>query len=105
MRKPARRAAKKPRPTPARRAAARKAPARRRVPAARAAARPVDLLGRPADAVGAEVLRLYRDTRRLCGRDDLPPFLARNLRKSLACLYQGVNGLFLEFEHLYDIGV
>jgi hypothetical protein len=99
MRKPARRAAKK---APARKSAARHAPP------GRAAARPAavkDLLGRPVDAVGAEVLRLYRDTKRLCAREDLPPFLSRNLKKSLACLYQGVNGLQLEFEHLYDIGV
>jgi hypothetical protein len=100
MRKPARRAAKK---SPARKPAARRAAPRRAAPARPAA--PRDLLGRPVDAVGAEVLRLYRDTKRLCAREDLPPFLSRNLKKSLACLYQGVNGLQLEFEHLYDIGV
>lgn len=66
---------------------------------------PTDLLGQPADETGAEVLRLYEATKALCERDDLPPFLQRNLRKSLACLYQAVNDLNLRFEHLYDIGV
>lgn len=65
---------------------------------------PVDLLGRPVEGVDAEVLRLYRETKALCARTDLPPYLARNLRASLAALYQCVNDGNLEFEHLYDLG-
>jgi hypothetical protein len=57
------------------------------------------------DAVHREVLGLYGDTKRLCARKDLPPYLARNLRASLAALYQCVNDAGLEFEHLYDLGV
>ena len=73
----------------------------------RAPAKPAktDLIGRPVDARHAEVLRLYETTKTLCARKDLPPYMARNLRKSLACLYQVVNDAGLEFEHLYDVGV
>lgn len=66
---------------------------------------PKDLAGRPVDDVLREVQWLYRKTRALCERDDLPPYASRNLRKSLACLYQVVNDAGMEFEHLYDIGV
>jgi hypothetical protein len=71
----------------------------------RRAAAPRDLLGRPADALHREVLDLYGRTKRLCARKGLPPYAARNLRKSLACLYQVVNDSGLVFEHLYDLGV
>ncbi len=64
-----------------------------------------DLLGRPVGAVERDVLRLYRETKALCARTDLPPCMARNLRASLAALYQCVNDANLEFEHLYDLGV
>ena len=64
-----------------------------------------DLLGRPVGEFEGEVLRLYRETKALCARTDLPPCAARNLRASLAALYQVVNDLDLEFEHLYDLGV
>ena len=66
---------------------------------------PVDLLDRPIDPLHREVLDLYLRTKALCGRDDLPPCTARNLRVSLAALYQVVNDAGLEFEHLYDLGV
>ena len=70
-----------------------------------AATAPGDLIGRPVDPLNAEVLDLYGRTKSLCARRDLPPFAARNLRKSLACLYQVVNDAGLVFEHLYDLGV
>ncbi len=66
---------------------------------------PRDMAGRPIDPVHQEVLRLYQKTKALCGRDDLPPYAARNLRASLAALYQVVNDAGIEFEHLYDLGV
>lgn len=66
---------------------------------------PRDLIGRPADPAMLEVLDLYRKTKALCARKDLPPFAARNLRASLAALYQVVNDAALEHEHLYDLGV
>lgn len=64
-----------------------------------------DLLGRPLSEIDRDVLRLYRETKALCAREDLPPYMARNLRASLAALYQCVNGSNAEFEHLYDLGV
>lgn len=64
-----------------------------------------DLAGRPVDAVHREILALYRKTKSLCARKDLPPYAARNLRASLAALYQIVNDAGMEFEHLYDLGV
>ncbi len=75
-------------------------PAKTRRPAA-----PRDLLGRPIDPLHREVLDLYLRTKRLCVRKGVPPCAARNLRKSLACLYQVVNDRGIVFEHLYDIGV
>ena len=64
-----------------------------------------DLIGRPVDPLHGEILDLYERTKALCARNDLAPCDARNLRKSLACLYQSVNGAGIVFEHLYDIGV
>lgn len=66
---------------------------------------PTDLLGRPIDPTHREILDLYSRTKDLCSRTDLPPCASRNLRKSLACLYQIVNDAGIEFEHLYDLGV
>jgi hypothetical protein len=66
---------------------------------------PVDLLDRPVDPLHRELLEVYLHTKSLCARKDLPPYAARNLRKSLACLYQIVNDAGIVFEHLYDIGV
>ncbi|MHC4923799.1 MAG: hypothetical protein ACYTG4_06935 [Planctomycetota bacterium] len=65
----------------------------------------VDLVGMPVGDTEQQVLRMYEETKALLERDDLPPFMQRNLRKSLACLYQCVNDLNLTFEHLYDQGV
>lgn len=66
---------------------------------------PKDLAGRPLDPLHQEILWIYNKTKALCGRDDLPPCTARNLRASLAALYQVVNDAGIEFEHLYDLGV
>ena len=65
----------------------------------------VDLIGRPVDPLHRDVFDLYMRTKALCEKKDLPPYAARNLRKSLACLYQVVNDAGVAFEHLYDIGV
>lgn len=64
-----------------------------------------DLLGRPLTAHEVEVLRLYRTLKTLAAQPDLPPCSARNLRKALACLWQVVTDLDLQFEQLYDLGV
>ena len=66
---------------------------------------PRDLAGRPVDELHQEIGWLYRKTKAMLERDDLPPCARRNLMKSLACLYQVVNDAGIEFEHLYDLGV
>ena len=52
-----------------------------------------------------EFLQVYRQLKTLAARDDLPPCAERNVKKALACLWQVVNDLDLEFEQLYDLGV
>jgi hypothetical protein len=65
----------------------------------------VDLLGRPMSDTEKELARLYRDLKALAAREDLPPCAERNVKKALACMWQVVNDLNLEFEQLYDLGV
>ena len=64
-----------------------------------------DLLGRPVSETEAQFARLYGELKALAARDDLPPCAERNVKKALACLWQVVNDLDLEFEQLYDVGV
>lgn len=64
-----------------------------------------DLFGKPIGESDAQLMRLYRELKDLAGRDDLPPCVERNVKKALACLWQVVNDLNLEFEQLYDRGV
>jgi hypothetical protein len=64
-----------------------------------------DLLGKPLTEQEQELLRVYEDLKRLAARDDLPPCAARNVRQSLAALWQATNDLDLQFEQLYDLGV
>jgi hypothetical protein len=64
-----------------------------------------DLLGNPTNDVEREVARLYRELKSLATRADAPPCVSRNAKKALACLWQAVNDLDLEYEHLYDAGV
>ena len=52
-----------------------------------------------------EFLQVYRQLKVLAGREDLPPCAERNVKKALACLWQVVTDLDLEFEQLYDLGV
>lgn len=65
----------------------------------------LDLLGKPISATDADLLRIYRELKALAGREDLPPCAERNVTKALACMWQVVNDLNLEFEQLYDVGV
>ena len=65
----------------------------------------LDLLGKPISGTDAELLRIYRELKALAAREDLPPCAERNVKKALACLWQVVNDLDLEFEQLYDLGV
>jgi hypothetical protein len=64
-----------------------------------------DLLGRPASADDAQLLEIYRTLKSMAARDDLPPCVDRNVKRALACMWQVVNDLNLEFEQVYDLGV
>ena len=64
-----------------------------------------DLLGRPMSDTETQFLRIYGELKALASRDDLPPCAERNVKKALACMWQVVNDLDLEFEQLYDVGV
>ncbi len=64
-----------------------------------------DLLGRPVTATESQLFEIYAELKGLAGRVDLPPCAERNVKKALACMWQVVNDLDLEFEQLYDLGV
>ncbi|MBF6568910.1 MAG: hypothetical protein IVW54_08545 [Candidatus Binataceae bacterium] len=64
-----------------------------------------DLLGQSLTANEEQLLAAYRELKRLAAISDLPPCAARAVRKALACMWQAVNDLDLEFEQLYDLGV
>ncbi|MBA2305231.1 MAG: hypothetical protein H0W08_21735 [Acidobacteria bacterium] len=64
-----------------------------------------DLLGRPVTKMETELAHIYGELKALAKRDDLPPCAERNVKKALACMWQVVNDLDLEFEQLYDLGV
>ena len=65
----------------------------------------VDLLGKPVSEADAQMLRLYRELKVIAARTDLPPCVERNVKKALACMWQVVNDMNLEYEQLYDLGV
>jgi hypothetical protein len=64
-----------------------------------------DLLGKPLTEQEQELLNAYEALKKLAAQSDLPPCVARNVRKALACLWQGTNDLDLQFEQLYNLGV
>jgi hypothetical protein len=64
-----------------------------------------DLLGRPVSETDAQLARIYSDLKAMAAREDLPPCAERNVKKALACMWQVMNDLNLEFEQLYDLGV
>lgn len=64
-----------------------------------------DLLGQPVGDDDKRLLAVYRDLKALAASGQLPPCAARGVRKALACMWQVVNDLDLEFEQLYDVGV
>ena len=64
-----------------------------------------DLFGAPLSETEATLLKTYRELKTLAARTDLPPCAERNVKKALACMWQVVNDLDLEFEQLYDLGV
>ncbi len=64
-----------------------------------------DLLGHDLSDNEEQLRAVYRELKQLAQRSDLPPCAARGVRKALACMWQVVNDLDLEFEQLYDVGV
>lgn len=66
---------------------------------------PTDLLGKPLTPTEVELARVYQELKTLAARTDLPPCAERNVKKALACMWQVVTDLDLEFEQLYDVGV
>ena len=64
-----------------------------------------DLLGHSLTASEAQLLDVYRTLKALAGDAHLPPCAERNVKKALACLWQVVNDLDLEYEQLYEMGV
>ena len=64
-----------------------------------------DLLNRPLSADESELFDLYERLKKLSGRTDLAPCVLSNARFATAALWQIVNDLQIEWEHLYDIGV
>ena len=64
-----------------------------------------DLLGKEFKGNEARLLAAYRELKDIAALPDLPPCAARGVRKALACMWQVVNDLDLEFEQLYDVGV
>lgn len=64
-----------------------------------------DLLGRPISDTEARLLAAYQEVKAILSQPDLPPAVEANLRGALACLWNIVNDLDLEFEQLYDLGV
>jgi hypothetical protein len=63
-----------------------------------------DLLGRPTTEVEDELLELYRRAKGLLARDDLAPCARAGVRAATVGLWNAVNDLALEHEHLLDLG-
>jgi hypothetical protein len=61
-----------------------------------------DLLGNEITDTEARLAGLYGELKALAAMD-LPPCAERNVKKALACMWQVVNDLNLEFEQLYDL--
>jgi len=64
-----------------------------------------DLLGRPLTEREQELLDIYESLKSAARHDDLPPCVARNVRRALMSMWQVTNDLNLQFEQLYDLGV
>ncbi|MGA8058569.1 MAG: hypothetical protein WB999_10025 [Candidatus Binataceae bacterium] len=63
------------------------------------------MLGNRLSAQEERLLAAYQDLKQLAGQSDLPPCAARGVRKALACMWQVINDLDLDFEQLSDVGV
>ena len=67
--------------------------------------REMNLLGERLSDDDAHFVRVYEELKVLAARNDLPPCAERNVKKALACMWQVMNDLNLEYEQLYDLGV
>jgi hypothetical protein len=63
-----------------------------------------DLLGGDATPTEEELLGLYRRCKALLARDDLDPCVHAGVRAAAVALWNVVNDLGLEHEHLIDLG-
>ena len=64
-----------------------------------------DMLGRATTETEQQLAAIYAELKAMAARDDLPPCAERNVKKALACMWQVMNDLDLEYEQLYDLGV
>jgi hypothetical protein len=64
-----------------------------------------DILGKAVTETEQQLAGIYAELKAMAAREDLPPCAERNVKKALACLWQVVNDLNLEYEQLYDLGV
>jgi hypothetical protein len=64
-----------------------------------------DLLGKPISGTDAQLLDVYRTLKALAAREDTAPCIDRNVKRALACMWQVVNDLNLDYEQVYDVGV
>jgi hypothetical protein len=63
-----------------------------------------DLLGHTTTATEDELLDLYRRCKALLARDDLDPCVRAGVRAATGGLWNVVNDLGLDHEHLIDLG-
>jgi hypothetical protein len=63
------------------------------------------MLGREVTETERQLAGIYAELKAMAAREDLPPCAERNVKKALACMWQVVNDLNLEYEQLYDLGV
>lgn len=64
-----------------------------------------DLLGRPLTDHEREIVAIYERLKALSSNADVAPCVRANARFATAAVWQMVNDLQIEWEHLYDIGV
>lgn len=67
--------------------------------------RTTDLLGNPLTPREREACAVYEALKALAAHGDLPRCMEGNVRKALACMWQVMNDLDVEYEHLYYLGV
>ena len=64
-----------------------------------------DLLGNDITELEQEILHVYTWLKSLEQREELTPCIKANVDVALGAMWQVVNDLDLEWEHLYELGV